>query len=190
MSERAPISPEQNPVSIEELHRRHQEALKQTIEKGQNAKHEHAEKIESLRQDAENEAESAKDVLEKHSSETKPDSHEQPAYINRELKNIAYQRTLKRARSHMSPPARVLSRIMHNPAVEAISEAGGKTVARPSGVLAGGIMAFLGSSASLWIARHYGYEFNFLLFVLLFLAGFFIGLVVEFLVRVLLRRRP
>src|SRR5690606_36501416 len=107
---------------------------------------------------------------------------------NRELKDLAYRRTLKRVQSKLPAPARAFSKVIHNPAVEAASELAGKTVARPSGVLAGGVAAFLGSSLFLWVARHYGYEYNYVLFALCFVGGFFVGLLVEFGLRLANRR--
>ncbi|MDQ3123731.1 MAG: hypothetical protein M3Q14_03565 [bacterium] len=148
-------------------------------------RHEHADQIEVIRAKAEHEAEKHKTDLEHHTNL----SHEaeKPMFINRELKSMAYQRTMKRVRRHLPLPARAFSKVIHQPAVEATSEAIGKTVARPSGVLAGGISAFIGSSIFLWISRHYGYEYNFLLFALLFAGGFFVGLLIEAVIRTLRR---
>ena len=106
--------------------------------------------------------------------------HEQPIYVNHELKSIALQRTLSRVRRHLSAPNRVLSKVIHQPAIQAASEAGAKTVARPSGLLFGSFTALLGSSLVLYMAKHYGFRYNYLLVFALFIAGFAVGLILEF----------
>jgi hypothetical protein len=102
-----------------------------------------------------------------------------PAFVTRQLKLVTRTRLLKQVRRHLPLPEKVLSKVIHQPVVDSISEVAGKTVARPSGLLSGGIFAFVGSSASLFIAKHYGYRYNFLLWAMFFVGGFLVGLVVE-----------
>jgi len=178
MSERRPHSLESLGGQTHEHHKQ-QEALKIKVEQGKKATNEHAERLDDIRKETESTATSAKESLRRQLEDDSPSKAEKPVYVNRELKNIAYQRTLKRTRQHLSTPSRAFSKIIHQPSVEAVSEFAANTVARPSGILAGGVAAFLGSSLFLWISRHYGYEYNFLLFALFFVGGFFIGLLVE-----------
>ena len=187
MTEHAPKQHEHQPTHGEDLSRQH-EAIKQSIEKAKHTKHEHAEKLEEIRSTIEQKAVSSEELSKEH-AEQAPSRPEHTMHVNRELKSMAYKRTLARARRQLPAPSRALSKVIHQPTIEAVSEFAGKTVVRPSGVLAGGIAAFIGSSLFLWIARHYGYEYNFLLFALLFVGGFFIGLLVELLMRLNLRRR-
>jgi hypothetical protein len=84
---------------------------------------------------------------------------------------------------------RGLSKLIHQPAVRAVSEVGAKTVSRPSGLLGGGLLAFLGSSTYLFMTKYIGFRYNYLVFLLLFVGGFVLGLVLELLVR-LVRPRP
>lgn len=107
-------------------------------------------------------------------------SHEEsPLLVTRELKQMSWDRTMVRVRKQLSAPNRVLSKVIHQPAVNAVSEVGAKTVARPSGLLFGGICAFVGSSFFLYFAKHYGFRYNYLMFALFFVGGFFLGLVLE-----------
>lgn len=160
------------------------EKLKEQSEKdASSARHEHAEKLEEIRSKIETEAKGKHEHGERHTKNrdkdrTKKDA-DQHVLVNGELKNMAYKRTMKRVQKKLPAPARAFSKVVHNPAVEAVSEVAGKTVARPSGILVGGIFAFLGSSLFLWITKHYGYEYNYLLFALFFIGGFFVGLIVE-----------
>jgi len=179
MSERLKHRGEHNENQHNDL-QEHQEALKDQVEKAaERASHEHAKNIEKIRSTVETEAEAKHEHTAKKKHEKDGPEVERPTFINKELKDLAYQRTLRRTRSKLSAPARVMSKFMHQPTVEAVSEVASKTVARPSGVLMGGIAAFIASSFFLWAARHYGYEYNFLLFALFFVGGFFIGLLVE-----------
>jgi hypothetical protein len=152
------------------------------------AKHEHEENIANLRKTAELVAKPTQEtVLKTKSSENETGIY--PATVNKDLKNMAYRRTLRRTQQQLSAPSRTLSKIIHQPAIEASSEVIGKTIARPSGILSGGIVAFFGSSVFLWITRHYGYEYSFLLMLLLFVGGFCLGLMLEFFIR-FARKRP
>ncbi len=127
----------------------------------------------------------------KHETHLEKDSHkhEQPVYVNQELKRIALERTLARVRHHLSKPSKTLSKIVHQPTVQAVSEVGAKTVARPSGLLAGSLCAFIGSSVIFYLSKHYGFEYNYLLFFVFFVSGFFIGLIIEIVLRLFKRRR-
>ena len=171
----------------QELENHDSEKLDELItERARNATNEHAEKLEEIRQETEAESRPADEVVAAHIEKEEPAA---PAgLINKELKSLKYTRTLQSVRKDLKPYERVLSKVIHNPAIDAVSQAAEKTVARPSGLLFGGIFAFVGSSAFLWISKHYGYEYNFLLFLLFFLGGFGVGLVLELLMRVLRRR--
>ncbi len=158
------------------------EALKHAMDKkAESSKNSHAENLKHIRTRIESEAKSKKE--HEHNKEKEKPAIEKPVLINKELKDIAYRRTLKRTQNKLPAPARAFSKIIHQPAVEAVSEITAKTIARPSGILAGGIFAFLGSSLFLWVSKHYGYEYNFLLSALFFAGGFFLGLLIELILR-------
>ncbi len=104
----------------------------------------------------------------------------QSGYINRELRAITLRRELNSIRRRLPAPQRVLSKIIHQPAIRVVSEAAGKTVSRPSGLLGGGLAAFLGTSGYLYLARHDGFTYNYGVFLALFVGGFFFGLFLEY----------
>ncbi|MFZ1323576.1 MAG: hypothetical protein WAQ57_00255 [Candidatus Saccharimonadales bacterium] len=189
MAERAPHSPEQSYELGHEHSKRAHEALQAKHEQASRTRHEHAERLDDIRKEAEAAATSAHETHKKHQAEQAPAENESSLPINRELKDMAYRRTLKRTQRQLPPVSRTFSKVIHQPAVEAVSDLADHTVARPSGILAGGIAAFLGSSLFLWVTRHYGYEYNFLLFALFFVGGFFVGLLVELGLRFGVRRQ-
>lgn len=121
-------------------------------------------------------------------SENSADAAPSATYASAELKMMARRRILKETRRHMPTAARALSKVVHQPVVEKASEIGAEVV-RPSGILGGGIFALLGSAVLLYITRHYGYEYNYLMFILLFVGGFIVGMIVELFVRALFIRK-
>jgi len=143
------------------------------------------EVLEHAKKAVEQQAKSKEDV----SVESGTHRNEQPLFVNHELKSIALNRTLARVRRHLSAPDRLLSKAIHQPAVQAVSEAGAKTVARPSGLLFGGATALIGSSLALYLAKHYGFRYNYFLVLVLFVGGFAVGLALEFGLWLLRRRR-
>ena len=56
------------------------------------------------------------------------------------------------------------------------------------GLLWGGSFSLIASLAVLWVARFYGYEYNFLIGAGAFIIGFFLGLLIESLVYILRRK--
>lgn len=177
MSERAPQGHEKQPVpqhSGEHIKAHHERELSHAEK--QHGSQEHVNKIaESIEKQAVSK--------EAHHStqETQRASH--PAVISRELKNVAFSRSMTRVRKRLSAPSRVFSRFIHNNVVDAVSETVGSTVARPSAMLGGSALSLVGLLGFSWITRHYGYAYNFTVATLLFVVGLFAGLIIELIVR-------
>jgi ParB-like chromosome segregation protein Spo0J len=102
--------------------------------------------------------------------------------ITRADKQQAADRELQRVRRSLNVPARSLSKLIHQPTIRAVSEAAAGTISRPSGLLGGGLTAFLGSSAYLYWAKHVGIRYNYFIWLLLLVGGFMVGLLLEALV--------
>ena len=167
--------------SSHELKDHNKEVLDDLMEKGREATRQDAEnkaeRLDEIRNEAHHEARETDDILATHLEKEDPEPAQ--ALVGRDLKEIKYKRTLQSVQRGLSTPEKTLSKVIHNPAVDAVSSAAEKTIARPSGLLAGSIFAFIGSSVYLYISKHYGYEYNFLLFALLFFGGFGLGLLIE-----------
>jgi hypothetical protein len=102
-----------------------------------------------------------------------------PSTINRELKAISRRRELKQIRRKETPAQRGLSHVIHQPFILAVSEGAGKTISRPSGLLGGGLVAFLGSGSYLVLAKYLGFTYNYTVSLALFVGGFLFGLLLE-----------
>ncbi len=82
---------------------------------------------------------------------------------------------------------RLLSKIMHNPVVDAISDVLASTIARPYGLLWGGILSTAATLLTLFICNFYGYEYNHLVGICAFFVGFVLGLAIELMMSLLKR---
>lgn len=170
-------SPEHRQAHAERERGKEAEHLKQLQEKAKKSEKEPKSSIETIKKSIETAAVSGKEYSVGEKESTKQSS---PNYgINKELKASAYKRTLKKARSQLSAPEKTFSRVVHNPIVEKTSDLAAKTVARPSGILIGGIGAFLGTLAILYISKRSGFTYNYLLFLLIFVAFYVLGVTLE-----------
>lgn len=156
------------------------EKLQHLLEKAQEAHNKPAESQEALREAVKQEAISAKEVQGKVAEKEHPKQHDN-VYITKTTKKAAYRKTLRHVQRQLPKRERGFSKVVHQPVVEKVSEVGSKTVARPSGLLTGGICALLGSSIILYMSKHYGFRYNFFVFILFLVGGFFVGLLLELL---------
>jgi hypothetical protein len=153
-------------------------------EKTAEAAIEHDHNLDKIQASIHEKAISGKDItIERHQTDTQP-----VLGLQRELKSAAYQKTLLKVQTKLNPAERSLSKVIHQPFIESASDIGSKSVARPSGILGGGVVALIGSGLLLYMAKHYGFEYNYFVFIALFLAGFFVGLGIELLVKAVRRK--
>lgn len=149
--------------NIEKLN---QKALEQSAEKAN---------IEELSDAVTEKAKSSNEV----SIEDKPVEAKQEFGAYAELKSQTYANTLKHVQKRLSKSERTMSKVMHSKTVEKVSDGVAKTAARPSGILGGGIVSFIGSFVVLYMAKKYGFEYNFVIFFLLLAGGFGLGVLIE-----------
>lgn len=159
------------------------------VQKEPEGRHEHRENLERIRAKTAQEALGAAET--RRPAETAEVDSPAQTFVNRELKAMAYARTMTRVRKQLSPVSQLFSRIVHQPAVNALSEVGAKTVGRPSGIIGGGLAAFVGTSIYYYLTKHYGYEYKFSVFLILLAGGFVVGWAAELLLHFFkFRRRP
>lgn len=180
MSELEPKLPNIEQQTGAENSAEQKEKLQHLLEKAERAEHEHANSKEQLHHTAKQEALSAKEVQGK-VGEKEHGKSDTNLYITKATKKAAYKKTIRRVQHQLPKRERAFSKVIHQPVIEKVSEVGAKTVARPSGVLAGGVCALLGSTFVFYMAKHYGFKYNFFVFILLLVIGFAVGLVIELL---------
>jgi len=151
------------------------------VEKARKALLEHAEKDhQALAHEA------AKHAQESH--KTKPEAtaenreNQSLPGVQQSMKNRAYKRELAKIQTKLPAPSRRFSKIVHSTPIESLSNIGAQTVARPSGLLGGSIVAFTGSLVLYYMAKEYGFRYNYLLMFFLFAGGFMLGAMIELIV--------
>jgi|ERR1700741_4446388 len=164
-----------------------QKHLEKLQEKAEQAEKDPIQKhVESLTKAAESQAISGKEL---NTGDKQGESSGQTFGVHKQLKTDSYKSTLRKIQSSLPMPQRIASRVIHQPVVDAVSNATAKTVARPSAFLGGSIVAFIGSAVFLYMAKHNGYTYNYAVLFVLFIGGFALGLVLELLARIVFRRR-
>jgi hypothetical protein len=103
----------------------------------------------------------------------------QSTFVNADLKKVTLQREIQAIRRKLPATQRALSKVVHQPVVRAVSEVTGKTATRPSGLLGGGLVSFLGSAVYLYMTKHVGFTYHYFVFLVLFVGGFALGLALE-----------
>jgi hypothetical protein len=167
-----------------DLHETSRHNLERIHKEAENAEHDHS--ISKIQESIHKEAISAKEITV---GEHRTDSGQPYWSEQKELKTDAYSRTIQKIRGRLNPAERILSKTIHNRVIEPVSEFSSKTIGRPSGILGGGIVALVGSAAVLYMAKHYGFRYNFTTFLVLMAAGFAVGLSVDLLIQLVKRKR-
>lgn len=143
-------------------------------------------------QAAEKRAEQAREVIGRQTEAAKPSPESAPApstyrpsYLNHRLN---YAQTLASMQRKLPEIGRVLSRVIHTPAIEKTSEVLETTIARPSVLLGSTWTALIVGTIFYLGARHYGYSLSGSELLFSFVVGALLGLVGEGLVLAFKRR--
>ncbi len=107
------------------------------------------------------------------------------AYNDRETKKLALKTELGHIRTQLPLSEQLLSRTIHQPTIRRISDVSAKTITRPIGLLGGGILAFVGSLLYLLFSKYIGIKYNYFIFLLLFVFGYIVATICEFLIKAL-----
>ncbi len=187
MSEKLPVpSPEHHRSSPEHEKDQERQNLKKLQEKAEKASELSGDELQSIKKSIEQAAVSGKEYAVGEKEHRPSQTH--TVGTTKQLKQQAYRSTIKKAQSRLKGPEKSFSKVIHNPKIEKVSEVAAKTVARPSGFLLGSISAFITSLVVLYISKRSGFTYNYLLFVLVFVGGYLLGVLVELVLRPLRRR--
>lgn len=167
MSERLSNSPEV-----------HAEHLKVTVERPKAAEYSTAERAEHVEQAQAAVAAEARKSEQVHVPQAPVD--DRPQLIDNAVKMFRMRSNLSHVQNKLKPAQKSFSKVVHQPLVRRVSESASKTVSRPSGMLGGGITAFLGSLSYLVLAYRIGFTYNYLLFLGFFIGGFILGVCLEY----------
>ncbi len=115
----------------------------------------------------------------KSSSEPKAPQHRGP--VGKKQKETSFKRQMTEVRAELPPISRTFSKVIHNRAVEKVSEVVGSTVARPNAILAGSVSAFIITLAVYVIAKNIGYQLSGFETIGAFIIGWVIGIIYDYL---------
>jgi len=161
------------------------ENLRKIREEAEKIRAEQPEQVEQYQQAAKEKAISGQEITIGE-RESAPASHSFGAH--KALKAQSYKQTLANVQKHLKTPEKGLSKLIHKPSVERASSLASQTVGRPTGLAFGALCAFLVSAFALLTAKHYGFQYNFSLVLLVFVAGYLVASVFELLAKVVKRR--
>lgn len=102
---------------------------------------------------------------------------------NSYLKGVTLSNELRHIRKNLSPLDKFGSNLIHQKGINKASEIGSNTIFRASGLLGGGFLAFIGTFVYYYYAKHDGLTYNYLLAIIFFVAGFFLGLIIELFIK-------
>lgn len=175
MSERIRSSSEQNEILKDnkffEEHRRDLEKSRERT--GREPNHQESS-IENILDTIEKNAMETEKLFDKQEAQERKPS-DTPMPIGNSIGKHGYNQTMKRVQRKLPANQRRFSKVIHNPMIETASDVASGTIARPSGLLAGGIMSVIINLLVIIICRYYGYEYNYLLGILGFVGGFLLG---------------
>lgn len=140
------------------------------------------ENLEDARHEALEKATSKEKLAEDHEkTERAPSPAERRnGPIGKAERDTSFNMTMKEVRSQMSAPSRTFSKIIHNKAVERVSEVTGNTIARPDAILSGAIFAFLMTLGVYLVAKNLGYPLSGFETIGAFALGWILGLSFDF----------
>lgn len=160
-----------------------EEALRAHVEKlSEAAKEAERNNNETDRNRLKQEAKKHAIELDNEDSSSEQDESKTIVGLHQSMKENSYKEELSKVQDNLKGPSRVFSKFIHNKSIEQISEVGAKTIARPSGLLGGSIVTFIGSLAVFWMAKYNGFHYNYSVMIILFVGGFIIGSIMELIV--------
>ncbi len=174
-------SPEKNGLSPEVAHEgeKRREQLRDNLERAGEQDHEN---LDEARHDALEKAHSLEKAKPKDNEqrETSP-AEKRKGPISKHERDASFSSTMHEVQAQMSAPSRAFSKIIHNKAVENVSEVAGSTIARPNAMLSGAIFAFILTLAVYLVAKNIGYPLSGFETIGAFILGWALGIVYDFL---------
>jgi hypothetical protein len=101
--------------------------------------------------------------------------------IRKAEREASFNATMQEVRTHMTPASRAFSKVIHNKAVEKISDVASSTIARPNAILSGAIFAFGLTLGVYLVAKNMGYPLSGFESIGAFAIGWLLGVVYDFL---------
>lgn len=177
--------------NLERAKNTEKEPTKAELEQGEKdlaLKHEAAEKkLTAEKEKRELEHSKEKEKIKAEKNEEIPEKKDPSSYTP-DQKKAVYKKEISKAQAQLSRGSRAFSKVIHNTAVEKVSDAAGKTVFRPSALIGGAVTGLVLGILVYIVARYYGYAIPGLFLSLLLVVGAVLGVIVEFVVGLFRRK--
>lgn len=169
-------NPEVDLNTAKEQHERIQEQLERRAEKSETAD------VEKAKAEALDSARKAEKLDESETTEAQiAEKPKKAPKRNKKNLDISFNKQMSDVRHEMSAPSRTFSKIIHNKAVEKLSDGIGSTVARPNAILSGSVTAFVLVLSVYLLARYIGYPLSGFEVIGSFFLGWLLGIIFDFL---------
>lgn len=186
MAERNEMGPESGAEKLEasqlkKLEReKRPELSKAELEAGEKdlaRRHEAAERNLSAEKKKESALEREKETIEK--ADKKPPKSKPAASFTKREKAATYRKQIKTVQAQLPRASRTFSKVVHNPAIEKVSDAAGKTIMRPSALLGGAVIGLAAGMTVYAVARYYQYFMPSWILPVLLVLGALLGVAAE-----------
>lgn len=105
--------------------------------------------------------------------------HNKTGSIDKKQLDDTYDKVIKRIQTEMSPSSRLISKIIHLKPIEIVSDTLSSTIARPSSMLIGSVLAFVTTLSIYILSMTIGYTLSGSEAIISFLIGWSIGIVYD-----------
>jgi hypothetical protein len=167
--------------ALESRGNEHTERLNEQRERAVDKERSGSEKEDTARHEVERAvAEQEKRRQEKTAASPAERRRDAPMKNTKATKDAVFKKEMKRVQAEMSTPERTFSKLIHNKAVEKVSEAAGSTVARPNALLFGSMFAFIITAVVYWWAKEVGHPISGSETIAAFVIGWLCGLIVDY----------
>ena len=103
-----------------------------------------------------------------------------PVKNTKAVRDAVFKKEMARIQSEMPATKRAFTKVIHNKAVEKVSEVTGATIARPNAILYGSIFAFVLTATIYFWAQHSGYPLSGFETIAAFIVGWLVGMIVDY----------
>lgn len=162
---------------LQEAGAKRHEQLRKNLERSGEISHEN---IDDTLHEALDKATSKEKLADKHETNREISPAEKRHSFSKAEKAAGFKTIMSETQSQMSAPSRTFSKIIHNKAIERVSEVTGNTVARPDAILSGAVFAFLMTLGVYLVAKNLGYPLSGFETIGAFALGWVLGITFDF----------
>lgn len=156
------------------------EAAKRSAELQKQPEHFEADRQKEREHAAHKEAlEAARESKEHSPKKELQQDKEQETPVSRNQREQSFNRTMTHIQGELPKNERAFSKLIHNPAIEKVSDVVGATIARPDSILSGSIFSFVAVLALYLIANYTGFSLSGFETIGAFILGWLFGIIFD-----------